>query len=53
MATVKTGLSTPAKPQHRKLGIQGFALTGALIMLGGFTAPYEVTWYNMVDISLF
>ena len=53
--------------RHRELGLLGFTLTGAVILLGywmaqraaesritsGFEAPYEFTWYNIVDISLF
>ena len=53
--------------RHRELGLLGFTLTGAVILLGywmaqraaesriarEFTAPYEFTWYNIVDISLF
>lgn len=53
--------------RHRELGLLGFTLTGAVILLGywmsqraaesriasGVTSPYEFTWYNMVDISLF
>jgi hypothetical protein len=53
--------------RHRELRLLGFTLTGAVILLGywmaqraaesritsGFTAPYEVTWYKIVDISLF
>lgn len=53
--------------RHRELGLLGFTLTGAVILLGywmaqrgaelriasGFKTPYEFTWYNIVDISLF
>jgi hypothetical protein len=53
--------------RHRELGLLGFALTGAVILLGYWMAqraaefriargdahPYEFTWYNIVDISLF
>ena len=53
--------------RHRELGLLGFTLTGAVILLGywmaqraaesriasGVTSPYEFTWYNIVDISLF
>lgn len=52
---------------HREIGLLGFALTGAVILLGywmaqraaevriasGFVNPYEFTYYNIVDISLF
>ena len=53
--------------RHRELGLLGFTLTGAVILLGywmaqraaesriasGVTSPYEFTWYNIADISLF
>lgn len=53
--------------RHRELGLSGFALTGILIPLGFWTAqrsaalrmaegmerPYEFTWYNFADISIF
>jgi hypothetical protein len=53
--------------RHREIGLLGFALTGAVILLGywiaqraaeiriakGVACPYEFTWYNIVDISLF
>jgi hypothetical protein len=52
---------------HREIGLLGFALTGAVILLGywmaqraaetriasGFVNPYEFTYYNIIDISLF
>ncbi len=53
--------------RHREIGLVGFLLTGVLVPLGfwmaqraaeirlasGFTKPYEFTWYNVSDISLF
>jgi hypothetical protein len=52
--------------RHREIGLVGFALTGLMIPLGfwmaqraaqrriGTTAhPYEFTWFNLVDITLF
>lgn len=53
--------------RHREIGLAGFALTGAMIPLGiwmaqrgaerriaaGAASPYEVTWFNLVDIALF
>ncbi len=53
--------------RHREYGLLGFALTGAVVVLGywmaqraaeirtasGVAHPYEFTWYNIVDISLF
>jgi hypothetical protein len=52
--------------RHREIGLAGFALTGALVPLGYWMAqrgaerrlgtvpnPYESTWFNLVDISLF
>jgi hypothetical protein len=53
--------------RHREIGLIGFALTGAVILLGfwiaqraaeiriakGVAYPYEFTWYNIVDICLF
>lgn len=53
--------------RHREIGLAGFALTGAMIPLGvwmaqraaemrkaaGAARPYEFTWFNFVDISLF
>lgn len=53
--------------RHRELGLAGFALTGALIMSGywmaqrageirnaqGVEYPWEVSFYNVLDISLF
>jgi hypothetical protein len=53
--------------RRREIGLLGFALTGAVIIFGywmaqraaenrivaGFSLPYEYTWYNIVDISLF
>lgn len=53
--------------RHRELGLLGFTLTGAVILLGywmtqraaeiriatDFAQPYEFSWYNMVDITLF
>ena len=53
--------------RHREIGLVGFALTGTLIPLGiwmakraaeirltaGASRPYEFTWYNFVDITLF
>jgi hypothetical protein len=52
--------------RHREIGLAGFALTGLMIPLGIWMAqraaqrrlgtmerPYEFTWYNLVDITLF
>lgn len=53
--------------RHRELGLAGFALTGMVIPLGywvaqraaegriaeGMERPYEFTWYNFIDISMF
>ena len=52
--------------RHREIGLVGFALTGLMIPLGFWMAqraaqrrlgtmehPYEYTWYNLVDITLF
>lgn len=53
--------------RHREIGLMGFALTAAIIPLGfwmaqraaevrmadGAARPYEFTWFNVVDISLF
>jgi len=52
--------------RHREIGLAGFALTGVLIPLGYWMAqrgaerrlgtmehPYEFTWFNLVDITLF
>lgn len=53
--------------RHREIGLAGFALTGAMIPLGvwmaqraaeirqaaGAARPYEFTWFNLVDITLF
>ena len=53
--------------RHRELGLAGFALTGALIPLGywmaqraaenrmanGFAQPYEFSYFNLLDMSLF
>jgi hypothetical protein len=52
--------------RHREIGLAGFALTGLMIPLGFWMAqrgaqrrlgtmefPYEFTWYNLIDISLF
>lgn len=52
--------------RHREIGLAGFALTGALIPLGFWVAqraavrrtgtmehPYEFTWYNLIDITMF
>lgn len=52
---------------HREIGLVGFALTGAMIPLGvwmaqraaeirkaaGAARPFEFTWFNLVDITLF
>lgn len=52
---------------HREIGLAGFALTGAMLPLGFWMAqraaeirqaagnprPYEFTWFNLVDITLF
>jgi hypothetical protein len=52
--------------RHREIGLAGFALTGLMVPLGYWMAqrgaerrlgtmeyPYEVTWYNFIDITLF
>lgn len=52
--------------RHREIGLVGFALTGLMIPLGFWMAqrgaqrrlgtmehPYEFTWYNLIDITLF
>lgn len=53
--------------RHREIGLSGFALSGALILSGywmaqrggenrlaqGAAQPWEFTYYNLVDISLF
>ncbi|MEE4295945.1 MAG: hypothetical protein V2J20_04930 [Wenzhouxiangella sp.] len=53
--------------RHRELGLSGFALSGALILSGywmaqrggenrlaqGVAQPWEFTYFNLVDISLF
>lgn len=53
--------------KHREIGLAGLVLTGTLIPLGiwmaqraaenrsasGVAQPYEVTWYNFADITLF
>lgn len=52
--------------RHREIGLLGFALTGAMIPLGFWMAqrgaerrlgtmehPYEFTWYNVVDMTMF
>lgn len=52
--------------RHREIGLAGLALTGLMVPLGFWMAqraaqrrigtmahPYEYTWYNFVDISLF
>ena len=52
--------------RHREIGLLGFALTGLMIPLGYWMAqrgaerrlgtvdfPYEFTWYNVIDISMF
>ena len=53
--------------KHREIGLAGFALTGAMIPLGYWTAqraaerrmaagvefPYEFTWYNFIDVGMF
>ncbi len=52
--------------RHREIGLLGFALTGAMVPLGIWMAqrgaerrigtmehPYEFTWYNLIDISMF
>lgn len=52
--------------RHREIGLAGFALTGAVIVLGFWMAqraaqnrfgkmahPYEFTWFNLVDIGVF
>jgi len=52
--------------RHREIGLAGFALTGALIPLGFWVAqraavrrtgtmehPYEFTWYNVIDMTMF
>ena len=65
---LQTQLASRGKmARHREIGLLGFALTGAVILLGywmaqraaenriasGFVNPYEFTYYNIVDISLF
>jgi hypothetical protein len=52
--------------RHREVGLAGFALTGAMVVLGYWMAqrgaerrlgitehPYESTWLNITDITLF
>jgi hypothetical protein len=52
--------------RHREVGLAGFALTGAMVVLGYWMAqrgaerrlgtmehPYEFTWFNISDITLF
>jgi len=53
--------------RHREIGLLGFLLTGAVILLGywmtqraaeirlanGVSRPYEFSWYNLSDIGLF
>ena len=52
--------------RHREIGLAGAALTGAMVPLGYWMAqrgaerrlgtmehPYEFTWFNLVDITLF
>lgn len=53
--------------RHREIGLSGFALSGALILSGywmaqrggenrlaqGEAQPWEFTYYNLIDISLF
>ena len=52
--------------RHREIGLAGFALTGAMVLLGYWMAqrgaerrlgimerPYETTWFNIIDITLF
>lgn len=52
--------------RHREIGLIGFALTGAVIVLGFWMAqrgawnrlgkmahPYEFSWFNLVDVTLF
>lgn len=53
--------------RHREIGLLGCVLAGALLVLGvwmalhaageraasGATRPYEFTWYNLVDLTLF
>lgn len=53
--------------RHREIGLSGFALSGALILSGywmaqrggenrlaqGTAQPWEFTYYNLIDISLF
>lgn len=53
--------------RHREIGLSGFALSGALILSGywmaqrggenrlaqGAAQPWEFTYYNLIDISLF
>ena len=52
--------------RHREIGLLGLGLTGLMVPLGLWMAqraaqrrigtmahPYEFTWYNLVDISLF
>tara|TARA_R110002153_G_scaffold272915_5_gene442461 strand:+ start:2225 stop:2962 length:738 start_codon:yes stop_codon:yes gene_type:complete len=65
---LQTQLASRGKiARHREIGLLGFALTGAVILLGywmaqraaelriasGFVNPYEFSYYNIVDISLF
>lgn len=52
--------------RHREIGLVGFALTGAVVVLGVWMAqraaqrrfgtmehPYEFTWFNLIDITAF
>lgn len=52
--------------RHREIGLAGFALTGAVSVLGIWMAqraaerrfgtvdrPYEFSWFNLIDISMF
>lgn len=52
--------------RHREIGLAGFALSGAVIVLGVWMAqraaqrrfgtmahPYEFSWFNLIDIGLF
>lgn len=52
--------------RHREIGLGGFALTGLIIPFGYWIAqrgaerrlgtiehPYEFTWYNLIDMTLF
>lgn len=52
--------------RHRELGLAGFALTGAVIVLGFWMAqraadhrlgtmanPYQNSWFNLIDIVIF